>query len=336
MVISIVIPIYNMEKYLKKCIESVMNQTYKNLEIILVNDGSTDNSYKIMKEYSKLDNRIKLINKKNEGLSSARNVGINSSIGEYILNVDSDDWLEVDACENLIKEVFQKKSDMVIGDIVLEYENFSQKWEDIKIENYYTGKEYLIEYFLGHGKNTTCNKLIKKMLYTTNSITHPEAISLGEDSITLVRLALNCKKISKINKIVYHYRQSLNSMTMNKKKKILEYKKGIEIVKNYFFQKNEEKFFEKYEILYTYNLFYKHLFLFTYKRAKKENNREYLIGWNLLINDLKTLKNNELFIKNFTLLERVMVNIYSFNIKLGDICMNIHRELIKKYKGRKI
>ena len=125
-------------------------------------------------------------------------------------------------------------------------------------------------------------------------------------------------------------------MTMNKKKKILEYKKGIEIVKNYFFQKNEEKFFEKYEILYTYNLFYKHLFLFTYKRAKKENNRDYLIGWNLLINDLRKLKNNELFIKNFTLLERVMVKIYSFNIKLGDICMNVHRELIKKYKGRKI
>lgn len=203
MVISVVIPIYNTEKYLKKCIESVINQSYKNLEIILVNDGSTDNSYEIMKEYLKMDNRIKLINKKNEGLSRARNVGINSSVGEYILNVDSDDWLEVDACENLIKEVFQKKSDMVIGDIVLEYENFSQKWEDIKIENYYTGKEYLIEYFLGHGKNTTCNKLIKKMLYTTNNITHPEAISLGEDSITLVRLALNCKKISKINKIVF-------------------------------------------------------------------------------------------------------------------------------------
>lgn len=89
--ISIIIPIYNVEKYLKRCIDSIVNQTYKNTEIILVNDGSPDNCGEICDEYAKIDSRIKVIHKENGGLSSARNAGIDISSGEYIMFVDSDD-----------------------------------------------------------------------------------------------------------------------------------------------------------------------------------------------------------------------------------------------------
>ena len=101
--ISIIVPVYNVEKYLVKCLESIINQTYKYLEIILIDDGSTDGSGRICDEYAKKDNRIKVSHKGNGGLSSARNVGLDMSAGQYIAFVDSDDWLELDMYEYLMK-----------------------------------------------------------------------------------------------------------------------------------------------------------------------------------------------------------------------------------------
>ncbi len=99
--ISIIVPVYNVENYLKKCLDSIVNQTFKDIEIILINDGSTDNSLNICKEYAKKDHRIRLINKPNGGLSSARNVGIDLSTGEYLGFVDSDDWIALNMYEKL-------------------------------------------------------------------------------------------------------------------------------------------------------------------------------------------------------------------------------------------
>lgn len=100
--VSIIIPIYNVEKYLRRCIDSVRHQTMTNIEIILINDGSPDNSPLICEQYKKLDNRIKVIHKKNGGLASARNAGLKSAVGEYILFVDSDDWIEAETVEELV------------------------------------------------------------------------------------------------------------------------------------------------------------------------------------------------------------------------------------------
>ena len=101
--ISIIVPIYRVEEYLDKCLSSIINQTYKNLEIILVNDGSDDNSIKIAKKYAKKDERIKIIEEDNKGLSCARNTGINASTGKYITFVDSDDFIEENYIEVLYK-----------------------------------------------------------------------------------------------------------------------------------------------------------------------------------------------------------------------------------------
>ena len=104
--VSIVIPVYNAEIYLKKCINSILTQTYKNIQIILVNDGSTDNSAKICEDFLKKDNRIKLINKTNGGVSSARNMGIYNCEGDYIVFVDSDDWIDSRHIEYLVNPIF--------------------------------------------------------------------------------------------------------------------------------------------------------------------------------------------------------------------------------------
>ena len=106
--ISVIVPIYNVEKYLIKCIESIINQTYKDLEIILVDDGSTDSSGKICDEFATKDNRIKVIHKKNGGLSSARNIGLDICKGNYISFIDSDDYIELDMYEKMIKIIVKK------------------------------------------------------------------------------------------------------------------------------------------------------------------------------------------------------------------------------------
>ena len=99
--VSVIVPVYNVEKYIRQCLESIINQTYKNLEIIVVNDGTKDNSMKIVEEYLS-DERIKVINKENGGIASARNRGIDEATGEYISFVDSDDWLELNTYEKFL------------------------------------------------------------------------------------------------------------------------------------------------------------------------------------------------------------------------------------------
>ena len=131
--VSIVVPIFNIEEYLEDCIKSIINQTYKNLEIILINDGSTDCSLKICKKFKKLDKRIVLIDKDNTGVSNTRNIGINSATGDYITFVDSDDWLELDAIENMVKLAYTQNCDIIRT-------NFTLVNEDGKIPRKLLGK----------------------------------------------------------------------------------------------------------------------------------------------------------------------------------------------------
>ena len=121
--ISIVIPVYNVENYLNRCIESIISQTYENIEIILINDGSKDNSLLICKEYKNKDKRIKVIDKKNEGVSIARNIGVEKSSGKYVIFVDSDDWIEKTFVENLHKKISEYNVDICIGGCI----NYSDK-----------------------------------------------------------------------------------------------------------------------------------------------------------------------------------------------------------------
>lgn len=126
--VSVIIPIYNVEDYLAKCLDSVIGQTYKNIEIICVEDCSTDNSAKILKEYEKKDSRIKIVyHETNKGLSAARNTGMDNSDGEYIYFIDSDDWIDSDYVENLLNAALETKSDIVVNtNAIRHYENSSE------------------------------------------------------------------------------------------------------------------------------------------------------------------------------------------------------------------
>lgn len=123
--ISIIIPVYNVERYLTQCLDSVVNQTHQNIEIICINDGSPDNSIAILKKYEQQDSRIKIIDQANQGVSAARNKGIDMSIGRYIMFIDSDDWIDMDSCEKTLDVAERYNADVVIWPYVKEFSDSS-------------------------------------------------------------------------------------------------------------------------------------------------------------------------------------------------------------------
>ena len=158
--ISIIIPVYNVEKYILKTIESVINQTYYNTEIILVDDGSTDNSSKICDEFSKRDNRICVIHQENQGLSAARNIGTNLATGDFVFYLDGDDYLENDALENLI--ALSDNCDLVIGNYYYTYsdhEDIAQP--DTEKIREFTRKEAISQLMQGKLQTFAWGKLIR-------------------------------------------------------------------------------------------------------------------------------------------------------------------------------
>lgn len=211
--ISVIIPIYNVEQYLPKCIESIINQTYKYLEIILVNDGSTDKCLEICERYRLKDRRIKVINKKNGGLSDARNVGIDNSSGNYITFIDSDDYVDSDYVDVLYNTLISYNADMSIASHKVIYSK--------KIIDKATGKK-----FCAHPKEvldkilyddgidlSAWAKLYKKILF--NNIKFPKG-RLFEDSATTYKLIDASKKIAVNSRSVYNYVIRNNSISNEK------------------------------------------------------------------------------------------------------------------------
>ena len=115
---SIITPVFNTESYLEQCLESILNQTYKNFEIICINDASTDNSLSILKDYAKNDSRIRIINKENGGISAARNSGINAAMGDFLSFIDSDDWIDLDFFEKLYLAAKKYSADIAAAGII--------------------------------------------------------------------------------------------------------------------------------------------------------------------------------------------------------------------------
>ncbi|CAM5185029.1 putative glycosyltransferase EpsJ [Ureibacillus acetophenoni] len=184
MKVSIIVPIYNTELYLTDCVRSIINQTYQNLEVILVNDGSKDNSGIICDEFSKFDNRIKVIHKENGGVSSARNMGLDISTGDYIMFVDSDDWIENNAVDKLINIQNQGNFDVVMFGAYFEYTKQNKIVNFIlRDEKYYELskiKSILPSLIKEEKINTLWNKLYKSSLIKNNKIRFNESLSIAE------------------------------------------------------------------------------------------------------------------------------------------------------------
>ncbi|MFV0249097.1 MAG: glycosyltransferase family 2 protein [Tenacibaculum sp.] len=231
--VSIVIPVYNVENYLEKCLISVLNQTFKNIEVIIINDGSTDNSLKICKKFEKEDSRIVLINQENKGLSEARNRGIEKAINPYITFIDSDDWVENCYIETLYNSLLSNNADIAVAELNIVYQKSKKKSKkksktkqgknDGKI-SVYNNFEALSELFIDNSiKNYACGKMYKTKLF--KDIRYPKGVYF-EDVFTTYKLFYESKKIVKIDKILMHYVQRINSITSQNYKNI---KKEIDL-----------------------------------------------------------------------------------------------------------
>lgn len=213
--ISVIVPIYNMEKYLKKCVDSILNQTYSNLEIILVDDGSTDLSAAICDEYLKLDNRIKVFHKKNGGLSDAKNFGLKKANGKYVGFVDSDDWIEKNMYEEMFSKLKNTKSNIVICGRYLEYEN-GEKHEWCNKNEIIMDKEQSLIY-LNSFYNidmSSCDKLYEKSLFENIEFPYGKKC---EDAYTTYLLFAKADRVAYIPKCFYHYLQRSGSISRNEK-----------------------------------------------------------------------------------------------------------------------
>lgn len=222
--ISIIVPIYNAEKYIQRCIDSILSQTYKDLQIILINDGSTDNTLTILNEYVQYDSRIQIINKENTGVSETRNIGIEMSEGEYIGFVDADDYIEPEMYEKLYNSIEMTGADVACCGYYQDFQAYKYEItvDDsliIKDTNYYeiNGIDNILgQYFrqdirsgIGDGN---WNKLFRKDIISN---TRYDNIHYCEDVDFQVRIFEKCAKIVCINDLLYHYVD--NSLSATKK-----------------------------------------------------------------------------------------------------------------------
>lgn len=217
MKVSILIPCYNVEEYLPHCLQSIIDQTYSDLQIVAIDDGSKDNTWNILQDYSKKDSRIELYHQSNQGVASTRNNLLDKVKGDYILFVDADDWLELDMVSRLVSYAIESNSDLVMCDRVMNDDDVAINEINISILN----REQAIKDFLRHEYfvGSLWNKLIKSELI--QGLTFRNDIWYGEDALFCWSVLLNVEKILVTNERFYHYRQNINSIshqTFNSKK----------------------------------------------------------------------------------------------------------------------
>lgn len=278
--VSVIVPIFNAEEKLERCINSILHQSYQDIELILINDGSTDGSRKICKKYAEQDQRVYYAERQNKGVSITRNEGISLASGNYIQFVDSDDYIEKKMIEKMVNRMQDTEADMVIcgfTEFFPEYKDMRLPEIDKTIKMTEIGKEYpnIFKKFL---LNSPCNKLYKKEKLVEK---FSEDLSLGEDLIFNLHNMKYFEKISFIKESFYNYiisQGSLNRRYRNNSIEIAEklYIESMEFSKKFCIGKNSEIHISN--IFMTF-FFYGLTDLFTISGYDKRKKREVLDSW---------------------------------------------------------
>ena len=252
--ISVIIPIYNLDKYLPKCIDSVLAQTYTNLEVIPVDDGSSDNSAQLLKEYALKDNRVKPIFKENGGVSSARNTGLNNCTGDYIYFLDGDDWIAPNTIEKLYG--YSERYDVVQASHIEAHDSGLEKIPgDIIVSNkeIENKEEMLSGYFLGEIYESSCNKLYRRSVI--GDLRFDEGLAVAEDSSFVYNVLKNTKSIKLLDDTTYFYyireNSCIHSVISDKHFKVMDLRD-----KQYKEIENNVWLFKKFIFKYAKDIFY--------------------------------------------------------------------------------
>lgn len=308
--VSVIVPVYNTSNYLEKCITSLLNQTLQDIEIIMVNDGSLDNSREIIEEFQKKDNRILLFNKENGGQASARNLGLSKATGEYVVFLDSDDYISPVMYEQLYNKAKSMDYDIVLCNYYLDYNGEIKENHKIFNESReVSSKEYILS------TPSPVNKIIKREFLKKNSFQFPEGF-IYEDLASIPILGTFNPKIYYIDEYLYYYVQSPTSTMRNN-----EYKTKFEdIFKaiSYLYQNIYNKGFnEELEYLLSYHFLYLgSLNFYKYKKYEKIDEiaskmKEYFPNWfkNKYVLE-KIPKSKRIYMKLFYYKKYKFINVY--------------------------
>lgn len=269
--ISFIVPCYNVDLYLEKCINSLLNQSYKNFEIIIINDGSEDSTLQIAKQMVQNDKRIILLNQMNQGVSEARNNGIRHSKGDYIIFIDPDDYVHKEFSKALLDGLSQTRADLCVCGHTKVYENGSELKSSCSNEVFYNEK-IIEQYFIGESTLTvlTCDKLFKADIIRKNNIYFPKEVTSGQDQVFILNYLMYCKAVSTICNNYYYYYQRIGSKSKRYEYDIfLKTIIKLEIIKKILYTNNILNNYQRfYEIRLYMNLFSQGFLLYQYSDKK--------------------------------------------------------------------
>lgn len=206
--VSVIVAVYQVERFIRKCLDSLQDQTMSGFEVLLIDDGCMDHSGIICEEYAAKDSRFRVIHKKNGGVSSARQVGLDNAVGEYIIHVDPDDWIEKNMLEVLYNEAKVNNSDIVVCDYFRELNGKTFYIKQIPNKNGAKSYFYDVVYRL-HG--SCWNKLVRRSCFSKYNISFSSNMIMWEDKFVILKLAEQPVKITYLPKAFYHYDESTNS-----------------------------------------------------------------------------------------------------------------------------
>ena len=224
---SIIVPVYNDENNLTRCLDSIISQTFTDFECLLIDDGSTDNSPAICDEYAKKNSRIRVFHKNNEGISKTRQFGINNATGRFTVFVDSDDWIESSLLQKAVQVIDTAKADIIFMDFYDENSLGKERYvpQNISVQDINAVIRHVFEQKL---YSCLWNVILKRDLYLFNNISFIEGINYGEDSLFVIELLLNNPKIEYLSGAYYHHTFNHNSFTRkNKKNRYMERSKFL-------------------------------------------------------------------------------------------------------------
>jgi len=225
--VSVIVAVYQAEKYLTRCVQSLVNQTLHDFEVLLIDDGSKDNSGKICDDYAKRDARFKVYHKENGGVSSARQLGLDNAVGEYVIHVDPDDWIDPHMLEEMYTTAKKNEADLVLCDFFVEQSNNQQYYRKDKPKE--GGPKQFFYDMITTLHGSCWNKLVKKSCFDKYKISFPQNMIMWEDKYVNLKLAENPIKVCYLPKAFYHYDCSINkeSAVVNNSRKKLESEKFL-------------------------------------------------------------------------------------------------------------
>lgn len=313
--ISVIVAAYNVDKYLERCINSIVSQSLKDIEIIIVNDGSTDNTRSIIEKFQKNDKRIIVINQDNSGISKARNIALSKATGEFVLFVDGDDWIQHDSLSKLYNLAKIEKADVVCFNFFYAYKDKNIICNDFKMFDKLNSHEFIKATLLLDIAPVVWAKLLRREFLVDNMIKCPEGVAYGEDMATSVNIALNSKKVAFLNEPLYFYRQREDSITKELSKKVLTIEKAVDLIGELLDKHDKMNLFmDEYEYI-----IYKNIYYYLVVNNNKLNKVQYVL-YKIWKSKNINISNNQYYIdfkKNFSKRLKLKHYLYDKSYYLG-------------------